>query len=209
MGDAGGAVLVAPGVAPVGVALGVADENGDIAVEDIFVHQHRVPPAGGPQVHHMFAVLAVMAGELAGVIELAEQLLPQDLFHLRHGGPGVQSVGDQQQDVLLLHPGGIQLIQAGPDGHLPVGSGLTAALDDIGDDEYHRFAGARQLPEGLHADGVPDALQRGGVQAVPVLGQAGRIRDGLPGDKHVGIVRQLGGHEAVTVFKIQFHFLLS
>ena len=59
VGDAGGAVLVAPGVAPVGVALGVADEDGDVAVEDVLVHQHRVPPVRDAQVHHVRAVLAV------------------------------------------------------------------------------------------------------------------------------------------------------
>ena len=207
VGDAGGAVLVAAGVAAVGVALGVADEDGDVAVEDVFVHQHRVAPLGGAQVHHVVIVLAVVAGDLARPVELVEQLLAQDLLHLRHGGPGVQAVGEQQQDVLLVHAGLVQLIQAGPDGHPAVGGGLGAALDDVGDDEHHALARAGQLPQGLHAQGVADGLQGGGVQVVPVLGQAGGIGHGLAGDKDLGAVGQLGAHQAVAIFKLKLHRL--
>ena len=208
VGDPGGAVLIAAGVPPIGVALSVADQDRDVTLEDIPVHQHRVPPPGGPQVHHVVGVLAVVGGDLAGVIELVEQLLPQNLFHLTHGGPGVQAVGKQQENILFLHPGRVELIQAGPDGHPAVGGGLTAPLDNVGDDKDHRLSRSGQLPERRHPDGIADALQGGGVEAVPVLGQAGRVGHRLTGDKDVGAVGQLGGHQAVSVFKIQLHKLL-
>ena len=65
VGDAGGAVLVAARVAAVGVALGVADEDGDVALIDVLVHQHRIARAGDAQVDHVLIVLAVVAGELS------------------------------------------------------------------------------------------------------------------------------------------------
>ena len=45
--DSGGAVLVTAGVTAVRIALGVSDEDGHIAVIDIFVHQHRIAPVCG------------------------------------------------------------------------------------------------------------------------------------------------------------------
>ena len=58
------------------------------------------------------------AAMLASIDEIDGGLiaLTQDLLHLPHGGPGVQAVGKQQENVLFLHPGPIELIQAGPDG---------------------------------------------------------------------------------------------
>ena len=47
VGDAGSTVLIAARVSAVGIALGVSDKNGDIAVKDILVHQHRITPLGG------------------------------------------------------------------------------------------------------------------------------------------------------------------
>ena len=83
--------------------------------------------------------------------------------------------------------------------------GLIAALHDVGDDEHHGLFPLGQFRQGLHADGMADGMQGGLIQAVPVLGQTGRVGHRFPGNKNVGGVRQLGAHEAVAVFKIQFH----
>lgn len=104
VGDAGGAVLVAAGIAAVGVALAVADEDRDVTLKDIAVHQHRITAVGMAQVHHIGGILAVMAGDLTGIVEFVEQLLAEDLPHLRDRGTGVQAVGDHQQHVLLSTP---------------------------------------------------------------------------------------------------------
>ena len=136
VGDAGGAVLVAAGVAAVGVALGMADEDGDVRIVDVLVHDARGRRDQViAQIDQVLVVLAVVAGDLAGVVELVEQLVAEDGLHLRHGGARVQAVGEQQQDVLLLHAGGVQLVEAGADGDLAVAGGLVAALDDVRDDE--------------------------------------------------------------------------
>ena len=131
----------------------MADENGDIAVKDVLVHQHRVAPLGSTQVYHMRRVFGVVGRDLVRPVELVEELLSQNLPHFALGGTGVQAIGEQQQDILLLHAAGVQLLQAGGDGDLPVGGRLAAALDDVGDDEHHALARAGQLPQGLHAQG--------------------------------------------------------
>ena len=64
MGDACGAVLISPGVAAVGIALGVPDEDCHVAVIHIFVHEHRVAAVRGAQVHQMLIILAVMVDNL-------------------------------------------------------------------------------------------------------------------------------------------------
>src|SRR5699024_2735702 len=64
--DAGGAMLVAAGVAAVGVALGVADEDGDVGVIDVLVHDDVVAGGGVADVHQVVIVLAVVAGDLVG-----------------------------------------------------------------------------------------------------------------------------------------------
>ena len=110
MGNARGAVLVAAGVATIGVALDVADEDGNVAVEDILVHEHRVAPLGGAQVYHMLRVLGIVAGDLVGPVELVKELLAQNLPHLALRGAGVQAVGEQQQNVLFANTAGVQLL---------------------------------------------------------------------------------------------------
>ena len=202
-------MLVAAGVAAVGVALGVADENGNVAVKDILVHENGVTPLGGAQIHHVLIVFTVVGGDLVGPVELVEHLLAQNLLHLSLGGTGVQTVGEQQQDVFLADTAGIQLVETCTDGNLPVGSGLAAALDDVRNDEDNGLAGGSQFLQCRHTHGVADALQCLIIQGIPVLGQALGIGDGGAGDKYVGVVRQLSAHQALAILKIQFHSPIS
>ena len=208
MGDAGGAVLVAAGVAAVGVALRVADEHGDIRVIDVLVHDDVVALIGVAEVDEVVVVLAVVAGDLAGVVELTKQLVAEDGLHLLHGRTRMQAVGEEQQHVLLFDARAVELVEARADGDLAVAGRLVAALDDVRDDDDDGAALVRQLGEGLHADGMADGIERRLVQAVPVLRQALGIGHGLARDEDVGIVRQVGAHEAVAVFKIKFHGVL-
>ena len=90
-----------------------------------------------------------------------------------------------------------------------MGSGLAAALDDIGDNNDRGLAGSRQLPQGGHAHGMPQRIQGGLVQAIPILGQALGVGNGLAGDENLRAVRKLRGHQPLAVFKIQFHRYLS
>ena len=146
-----------------------------------------------------------MTGDLVGVIELIEQIITQNLLHLGHCGSGMKAVRKQQKNVLFCYSSSVQLIQTGPDGHTTMGGRLGASLHNVRNDEDHCLAGASQLPQRLHADGVLDRLQGGSIQAVPVLGQTRGIGHGFTGDKDIGAVRQFGAHKALAVFKIQFH----
>ena len=84
--------------------------------------------------HKFFSRLGLNLGG-PGDYGIGMFFFPQDLLHFRYGSTGVQAVGEQQQNVLLAHAAGIQLIQTSTDGNLPVGGGLAAALDDIGNDK--------------------------------------------------------------------------
>ena len=86
-----------------------------------------------------------------------------------------------------------------------MGGGLDAALDDIRDDEDDFLAWRCQSLQRRQADGGTEAVQSSLVEAAPVLGQTGRIGDGFPGNKYIGIIRQLGAHQAVPVLKFQLH----
>ena len=207
VGDAGSGVLVAAGVAAVGVALGVADQNGNVAVEDVLVHQDGVAALGGAQIHHVLVIFGVMGGDLVGPVELVEQLFAQDLLHFGNGCTGVQAVGEHEQDVFLADTACVQLVQAGPDGDLTVSGGLAAALDDVGNDEDDGLAGSSQLLQSGHAVGIADGLQSGSVQLVPGLGQALGIGNGNTGDKHIGVVGQVCSHQTMAVFKLKLHSL--
>ena len=81
VGNAGGTVLVAAGVTAVGVALGMADEDGNVAVEDVLVHENRVAPLRQAQVHHVLRVLGVVGSNLVGPVELVEQLVGWHHLH--------------------------------------------------------------------------------------------------------------------------------
>ena len=148
-----------------------------------------------------------MGGDLVGPVELVEQLFAQNLLHFGNGSTGMQAVTEHEQDIFLLHAAGVQLIQAGTDGDLTVSGRLAAALDDVGNDEDNSLAGSSQLLQSGHAVGIADGFQSSVVQAVPVLGQAIRIGNGHTGDKHIGVVGQVCGHQTMAVFKLKLHIL--
>ena len=100
-------MLVPAGIAAVRIALRVPDENGDVRVVHIFVQDHMVAVRRKAQIDQMLVILAVMAGDLAGIIELAEQILSQNCPHLRYGRTGMQPIRKQQQDVLFLYARGV------------------------------------------------------------------------------------------------------
>ena len=210
VGDTGRAVLVSAGISAVGVALSVAYENGDIAVVDVFVHEHRVASAGAAQIDHVLGVLAVVARYLPAPVEFSKELLAEYFLHLRYSGPRVKTVGEKKKDVVLVHAGGIELVKAGTYGHSAVRGRLGAALHDVRNDEDYALAGTGDLAQRLHADGSADALERSGIKAVPVLRQTGGIGHRFPGDENIRAVGKLRGHETLAVFEFElFHLTFA
>ena len=183
----------------------MADEDGDVGVVDELVHDHVVALRRESEVDEVVVVLRVVARDLAGALKLVVEVLAQDELGLGGGGAGVQAVGEEQEHVVVGDAVGEELVEAGADGHLAVGGGLRAALHDVGDDDDDLGTGVREVSERLHADGVADALERGVVEAVPVLRKALGVLDGLAGDEDVGVVGQLGAEHAVAVLKVQMH----
>ena len=205
VGDSGGAVLVAARVSAIGVALGVANEDGDVCLIDLLVHDDVVAIGGVAQVNEVVVVLGVVRGDLVGPDELVVEVHAKDLASLCVARAGVQAVGEQQQDVIVVDAVGKQLVEAGADGNTTMGRGLRAALHDVGNDDDSLGAGVGELGERIHADGVADALKRGFVEAVPVLGQALGILDRLAGNEDVRAVGQLGTELSGSVLEFEMH----
>ena len=96
MGNARSAVLISAGVTAVGIALRMADENRHVRVIDVFIHDDVVAVIRVAEIDKVVVILAVVAGDLAGIIELVKQFVAQNGLHLRHAGARVQTVGEQQ-----------------------------------------------------------------------------------------------------------------
>ena len=93
VGDSRSTVLITAGVSAIGISLHMSDQDGNITVIDIFVHQHRIAPAGSPEVNEVVIVLTVMVHDLAGGIELIEKLVTQDAPYLKDRVLPVKAVG--------------------------------------------------------------------------------------------------------------------
>ena len=205
MGNARGAVLIAAGVTAVGIALRMADENRHVRVIDVFIHDDVVAVIRVAEIDKVVVIFAVVAGDLAGIIELVKQFVAQNGLHLRHARARVQTVGEQQQNILLFHARRIQLVDARADRDLAVAGRLVAALDDIRDDNDDGAALMRQLGKRLHTNRVANALERFRIERIPVLRQAFGVGHGLARHKDIGVVRQIGAHQALPIFKIKLH----
>ena len=205
MGNARSAVLIAAGVTAVGIALRMADENRHVRVIDVFIHDDVVAVIRVAEIDKVVVIFAVVAGDLAGIIELVKQFVAQNGLHLRHAGARVQTVGEQQQNILLFHARRVQLVDARADRDLAVAGRLVAALDDIRDDNDDGAALMRQLGKRLHTNRVANALERFLIERIPVLRQAFRVVHGLARHEDIGVVRQIGAHQALPIFKIELH----
>ena len=153
------------------------------------------------------SVLAVVVDDLVCRPELVEQLVAEHVPYLLDRVLAVQSVGADQEDVLLLDSHAVKLLEDELDGYLPVAGLLFAAFDAVGEDDRHLAALLRQFGEGRHADRVAQASES--LLLKPVLRDAWRIGDGDAGDEDVRVVRKLCAYCTLSVFEVQFHFFSS
>ena len=72
VGDTGRAVLVASGITAIGIALGVTDQNGNITIEHILIHQNPIAALGTAQIHQMLIIFRIMTCDLMGPIKLVK-----------------------------------------------------------------------------------------------------------------------------------------
>ena len=183
----------------------MADENRHVRVIDVFIHDDVVTVIRVAEIDKVVVIFAVVAGDLAGIIELVKQFVAQNGLHLRHAGARVQTVGEQQQNILLFHARRVQLVDARADRDLAVAGRLVAALDDIRDDNDDGAALMRQLGKRLHTNRVANALERFRIERIPVLRQAFGVGHSLARHEDIGVVRQIGAHQALPIFKIKLH----
>ena len=101
--DAAETVLISTAVSAVWVTRCVTDHDGYIGVIDILVHDHVVAALCISKVHQVLIVFTVVACEETVWIELVEELLSKNLLHLLLRCTWMESVGDDEEDVLLLY----------------------------------------------------------------------------------------------------------
>ena len=81
----------------------MTDHDGYIGVIDILVHNDMVAAVCISKVHQVLIVFTVVACEETVWIELVEELLSKNLLHLLLRCTWMESVGDDEEDVLLLY----------------------------------------------------------------------------------------------------------
>ena len=130
-------MLIPAGISAVGIALDMADQDRDITVKYILVHVNRIAAACQPQIHHVIRILAVMADNLPRGPELMKKLITENRPGIRFGTAGMEPVGDNKQDILLLNARAVKLIQDITDAQLSVAGGLLAAFYTVRHHESH------------------------------------------------------------------------
>ena len=74
----------------------MADQNSDITVVNVLIHQNRVASVRGSQIYQMIVILAVVIDDLMGMPELMEQLVAQNIMNLLLCILPVKAVGTDQ-----------------------------------------------------------------------------------------------------------------
>lgn len=78
------------------VALGMADQNRNITVVDVFVHQNRITSVRGSQIYQMIVILTVVVDNLVRMPEFMEQLVAQNIMYLLFRILPMETVGTDQ-----------------------------------------------------------------------------------------------------------------
>ena len=60
----------------------MANQNRNITVVDVFIHQNRVPSVRGSQIYQMIVILAIVVDNLVCMSEFMEQLITQNIMYL-------------------------------------------------------------------------------------------------------------------------------
>src|SRR5574344_2474039 len=183
----------------------MADHNSYIGVIDILVHDHMVAAICVSQVYKVFIVLAVMACQKTVWIELVEEVVTKNLLHLLLSCTWMETIGDDEENILLLNPYTVELVEDTAHGNLSVACRLATTLDDVRDDDGHLASLVCQFCNGRHTDRISDGIHGSFVEGIPILRKWVRILYCLTWNEYVRIIRELGSHCAFTILKIQFH----
>ena len=206
MGNSCGTMLVTTRIATIGITLNMSNQNGHVAFIYILVHENGVTTFGSSQIHQMLVIFAVVIDDLATMPELIKKLSSQHTKNLLFSIFAVKAVGANQQDVFFFHTSDIQFLQHQLDGNFSVGSSLLTAFYSVWKYDGNFGAFFCQLGKGLHTDGIPQGLESPLFQLS--FWNAGRICHCFARNKDVSIVRKLGIHHTVAVFKRKFHVRL-
>ena len=74
----------------------MADQNRNITVVDVFVHQNRITSVRGSQIYQMIVILTVVVDNLVRMPEFMEQLVAQNIMYLLFRILPMETVGTDQ-----------------------------------------------------------------------------------------------------------------
>ena len=74
----------------------MADQNRNITVVDVFVHQNRITSVRGFQIYQMIVILTVVVDNLVRMPEFMEQLVAQNIMYLLFRILPMETVGTDQ-----------------------------------------------------------------------------------------------------------------
>ena len=200
------AVLVTAGIASIGIALDMTDENRQICFKHVFIHENRISPVRKPQIHHMLRILGIMADDLPAVPERIINFPSKKRQCILVRTSGMQAIGDNKQDILLFHSCRIQVIQYVFYRQLSVAGGLLPAFYAVRYNKNNFASLMNQLLHRRHADRMIQALPVSCLQLF--LRYIRRIRYGHSRDKHVRAVRKIRSQCSLSILKFKvLHFL--
>ena len=141
MCDAGGSHFVSARIPAVRITQNVTNQDRQIRLKDIFIHNHPVAQFIISQVDQVLPIFGVMVHDLVGWIEGIINLSPQDLADLLICVLAVQSIRADQEDILLGDARFQAFFDQNGDSCLAMGILLEAALYPIG--KTDRYFGTR------------------------------------------------------------------
>lgn len=74
----------------------MADQNRNITVVDVLVHQNRVTSVRGSQIYQMIVILTVVVDNLVRMPKFMEQLVAQNIMYLLFRILPMETVGTDQ-----------------------------------------------------------------------------------------------------------------
>ncbi len=92
VGNTGRTVLISSRIPAVRIALGMTDQNRNIRIIHIFIHNDMIPGFRVPEILKMCIILAVVACDAPDRIKLFKKCIPEYHAHLFYSRPRVEPV---------------------------------------------------------------------------------------------------------------------
>ncbi len=178
----------------------MADQDGQVRLDDGAVHLHGVTEVREPEVDHAVGVLGVVVDHVVGG-EPVEHLATEVVLELVPVVLSVQADRADQPRVLQPYAGRLELVEQQRQHHLAVRGVVGAALHPVGEGDRHGVAAADEVADRAGAERVGQRLPGGGHR----IGQRRWLVLRVVGRDHPGVVGQIDVDVAVAVLHGESH----